>query len=85
MILKLGQHSRFVDFIVRGEADETFPRLVETLKGSKSPSVLPGITYRSGAGTVRTADASVVTDLDGLPMPAFHLWRGLANLSLLVN
>jgi radical SAM superfamily enzyme YgiQ (UPF0313 family) len=67
----------FVDFIVRGEADATFPRLLEILDGSGSPAALPGITYRSSTGTVRTADASVVTDLDGLPMPAFHHWRGL--------
>jgi radical SAM superfamily enzyme YgiQ (UPF0313 family) len=67
----------FVDFIVRGEADETFPRLLETLDRSRSPAALPGITYRSSARAVRTTDASVVTDLDGLPMPAFHLWHGI--------
>jgi radical SAM superfamily enzyme YgiQ (UPF0313 family) len=73
----------FVDFIVRGEAEETFPRLLETLESSKSPAALPGVTYRSGAGMVRTADASVVTDLDSLPDPAIHLWHGLEEYRFL--
>jgi radical SAM superfamily enzyme YgiQ (UPF0313 family) len=74
-----------VDFIVRGEADETFPRFLETLEGCESPASLPGISYRTGGVALRTADAPAVMDLDSLPMPAFHLWdgiRGCAHLSL---
>lgn len=75
----------FIDFVVRGEADETFPQLLETLDGSKSPITLPGITCRSDTGIIRTDDAPVVKNLDCLPMPAFHLWHGLdgcRNISL---
>jgi len=65
---------RFVDLIVRGEADETFPRLLGALGGSEPLAGLAGITYRSVGGTKRTVDAPVVVDLDRLPTPAFHLW-----------
>ncbi len=67
----------FVDLIVRGEADETFPRLLDGLEGSEPPTGFAGITYRSGGRAVRTADAPVVEDLDRLPMPAYHLWPGI--------
>ncbi len=64
----------FVDLIVRGEADETFPRLLYALGNSEPLAGMVGITYRSAGSTVRTADAPVVTDLDSLPTPSFHFW-----------
>lgn len=66
-----------VDFVVRGEADETFPKLLEILDRSKAPDELRGITFRRGAHAIRTPDAPVVADLDSLPLPAFHLWKGV--------
>jgi len=65
----------FVDVIVRGEAEMTLPRLLEELDGgSAGLARLDGITYRDGANVVRNRNAPVITDLDGLPLPAFHLY-----------
>ncbi len=64
----------FVDLIVRGEADETFPRLLDLFGNREEVAGIPGITYRDGGRAVRTADAPVVDDLDALPTPAYRLW-----------
>jgi len=69
----------FVDFVLRGEADQTLPLLVSELSGGRRFSSVPGLTWRSPFGPVRNVDAPVIQDLDSLPLPAFHLTRELAN------
>jgi radical SAM superfamily enzyme YgiQ (UPF0313 family) len=69
---------RFVDMIVRGEAEESFPQLVRALaleraKGAKAAAEIPGITLRRGGEIVRNPDAPLIADLDSLPHPAWHL------------
>jgi hypothetical protein len=71
----------FVDLIVRGEAEETFPRLLEELNKPESPAGMKGITYRSNGKVVRAASAPVVENLDRLPTAAYHLWRGIDECS----
>jgi len=64
-----------VDLVVRGEADVTFPTLLDFLS-SPDPSGLeglPGITFRRGDEVIRNPNAPVVQDLDCLPLPAFDL------------
>ena len=63
-----------IDMIVRGEAEETLPRLLETLSDRKSCDRLSGITFREGAKIVRLPNAPVINDLDSLPLAAFHLY-----------
>jgi radical SAM superfamily enzyme YgiQ (UPF0313 family) len=70
------EHFPFVDFIVRGEADETFPQLLDALSSSNSServSSMFGITFRCGDRINRTSNAPVIGDLDSLPLPAYHL------------
>jgi radical SAM superfamily enzyme YgiQ (UPF0313 family) len=63
-----------VDAIVRGEADDTFPRLVELIESRDDRwGALPGLTFRRGGGIVRNPNSAVVEDLDRLPLPAFDL------------
>lgn len=65
-----------VDFVLRGEAEVTLPQLLEVVsRGRAGAELVGGLTYRDGAGGVtRRPNAPVVTDLDGLPMPAYHLY-----------
>jgi radical SAM superfamily enzyme YgiQ (UPF0313 family) len=63
----------FVDLIVRGEADETLLRVLQTGVRSPALALVPGITFRSGGSVVRNPEAPVVMDLDALPFPAFDL------------
>lgn len=69
----------FVDYVLRGEADETLPLFLDALPGGRNFASVPGLTWRSPFGPVRNASASAIQDLDLLPLPAFHLTGELAN------
>jgi radical SAM superfamily enzyme YgiQ (UPF0313 family) len=64
----------FIDLVVRGEAEQTLPDLVDALAGNSPLSTIPGLTFRRDGDVVRNPDASVILDLDSLPFPAFHLF-----------
>jgi radical SAM superfamily enzyme YgiQ (UPF0313 family) len=66
----------FIDFVVRGEADESFPALLEALSGSGKIDDVQGLSYRRNGAPVRTPNAAPILDLDALPLPAFHLFPG---------
>ncbi|HEX8070183.1 MAG TPA: radical SAM protein [Pyrinomonadaceae bacterium] len=64
-----------VDFIVRGEAEESFPALLDAIQsGAGGFESIMGITFRRGGEVVRNPNAPVIHDLDSLPLPAFHLY-----------
>lgn len=70
----------YVDFVVRGEADETFPALLDAISGDALGEGwynIPGITFRRGDEVIRNPNAPVVHDLDRLPLPALHLDRDI--------
>jgi radical SAM superfamily enzyme YgiQ (UPF0313 family) len=64
----------FIDIVVRGEAEQSLPDLMEALTEERSLGAIPGITFRQDGEIVRNADAPLVLDLDALPFPAFHLF-----------
>ena len=71
----------WVDTIVRGEADRTFPELIACLRDGQPWTHIPGLTYRVGDQIQRNPDAPLVC-LDELPMPAYHLYP-LDNFNLI--
>jgi anaerobic magnesium-protoporphyrin IX monomethyl ester cyclase len=50
-----------VDAIVRGEGDITFRELIRRFEAGSEPRDVPGLSYRSAAGFVRTPNRSVST------------------------
>ena len=66
------RHFPWIDIIVRGEGERTFPVLVRRIEDQKSFDDLPGLTFRAGSKIQRNKDAELVEDLDSLPMPAAH-------------
>ncbi|MBZ5530310.1 MAG: B12-binding domain-containing radical SAM protein [Acidobacteriia bacterium] len=66
----------WIDLVVRGEAEQTLPELVDALTAGRSLAEIPGITFRGNGdgGIVRNPEAPLVADLDALPFPAFHLF-----------
>jgi radical SAM superfamily enzyme YgiQ (UPF0313 family) len=66
----------FIDLVVRGEAEQTLPDLVDALAADRPLAPIPGITFRrtEGGEIVRNPAAPLVADLDALPFPAFHLF-----------
>jgi radical SAM superfamily enzyme YgiQ (UPF0313 family) len=62
------------DMIVRYEADETFPAVLERLDGRCFDAV-PGLSWRTTDGTLRfTEGAPKIADLDTLPIARYELY-----------
>jgi len=59
-----------VDFIVRGEGEETLLELLRYfLTGRGQPSVIRGLAYREGEGIVLTPERPLLPDLSVIPFP----------------
>jgi len=67
-----------IDYVVRGEADQTFPSLLKAVAGGEDPGCIPGLTFRRASEVVRNPNAPAVLDLDSLPLPAFDLYPDVA-------
>ena len=63
----------FVDFILRGEAEESLPWLLDELAGQGRMDRVPGLTYRAKGQPRRNPNAPVIRNLDALAAPAYHL------------
>jgi ribosomal peptide maturation radical SAM protein 1 len=71
---ELHRRFAFVDAVCSGEADESFPALLEALDAGASPAGVRGVVFREQGRTVATGPAALVRDLDGLPLPDFDPW-----------
>src|SRR6185369_11151272 len=54
----------FIDFVLRGEAEESLPRFLDELQGNRHFGNVHGLTYRSPFGVSRAPDAPAIDDLD---------------------
>lgn len=61
-----------VDYIVRGEGEETLPRLLACLNEGDDPGTIPGLAFKRDGRIVVTASAKQIVNLDGLN-PAWDL------------
>lgn len=59
-----------IDYIVKGEGEETLPELVHTLVAGGDVRKVPGLFGRSGSVVWETPDRPSVENLDTLPWPA---------------
>ena len=62
-----------VDYIVRGEGEETLAELVRSLLLEMDPIEVRGIALRSRGRTQINEDRPFICDLNSLPYPAYHL------------
>jgi radical SAM superfamily enzyme YgiQ (UPF0313 family) len=69
----------FVDVVVRGEAEEILPQVIQAGARLDSLGAIAGIAFRDHGRIVRTPDPRSPPDLDGLPLPAYHLWPRLPH------
>ena len=69
----------FVDFVVRGEAEQSLPALITAIAAGTSSSRhsrgYPPRRRQDRAG----AERPIIPDLDDIPLPAFHLYPELKN------
>jgi anaerobic magnesium-protoporphyrin IX monomethyl ester cyclase len=62
-----------VDFVLRGEAEFSFARLVETIEKKGPISDIKGLSYRKDGQITHNPDTDFIEDLDRLPFPARDL------------
>jgi len=62
-----------VDYVVRGEGEETLYELLESLESDRDIARVCGLAFRKHGRTIVTALRPVMKDLDALPMPAWDL------------
>jgi len=58
-----------VDYVVRGEADETLPLLLEALRDKRDVAGIKGVSWRKDGKVVHNPEATFVQDLDSVPFP----------------
>ncbi|MCG2712337.1 MAG: B12-binding domain-containing radical SAM protein [Candidatus Omnitrophica bacterium] len=70
----LKQHA-FIDFIIRGEPEYTIRELIEALSGNQKVKFenIKGISFRFQGEIIKNQDRELITNLDDLPIPAWHL------------
>jgi anaerobic magnesium-protoporphyrin IX monomethyl ester cyclase len=56
------------DLVLRGDGEESFPNLCQTLQRNQSLTGLPGLSYRE-RGKIIQGQPQVIKDLDSLPFP----------------
>lgn len=64
-----------VDFVVRGEGEETSLELLEAVKEGKDLAAIKGLVFRAGGKVIETPERPPIQDIDALPFPAHHLMR----------
>ncbi len=65
----------FVDFVLAGEADNSFPQFVNEQQNENPDfSKIPGLSYRNGSGIIQQNKLNgAILNLDDLPIPAYNL------------
>jgi anaerobic magnesium-protoporphyrin IX monomethyl ester cyclase len=61
----------YIDFIVRGQGEQTFRELLDVLDGTRAPAAVAGLGFREGDAPVLTEERRWVSP-DQLPAPPYH-------------
>ncbi len=72
---KILNNYRFIDFIIKGEGEISFTKLVENLNNREELRKIKGITFFDGDEMVNN-EAEIIQDLDSLPFPDRSLVDG---------
>ena len=69
--------NRFVDFLIRGEGEQTFLELIQTLiAGAKSYEEIEGLSFKKNGDIINNDPRKLLQDLHSLPIPDRSLlWR----------
>ena len=76
----------FVDAIVRGEAEISFPELIRAFEKQISLDSVDGITFRTEDRVTRNPDRKLIENLDSLPVsdytfvPPLHVYRDACGI-----
>ncbi|MEN6350586.1 MAG: B12-binding domain-containing radical SAM protein [Syntrophomonas sp.] len=63
------EKNQWIDYIVRGEGEETLKELLEVLYQGKHPGEIMGISYRDNGMIFENPDRPLISALDKIPFP----------------
>lgn len=67
------QESKSIDFVIRGEGENVFENLLDSLRKDGDPKEVKGITYRIGDKIATNPPEGLIKNVDDIPMPALDL------------
>jgi len=85
MGIELLRRFELVDYVFLGEADLTFPPVVEALIAGEEPDLPPGVIGRESTDVAPDPALFMTRDMDGLPYPDFDDYFARAERSPLEN
>jgi radical SAM superfamily enzyme YgiQ (UPF0313 family) len=62
----------FIDYVIKGEGEETTVELVKRLKNGKELKYVRGIVYREKGKLRMNPPRHLIAELDSIPLPAYH-------------
>ena len=65
-------NAKYVDFVVRGQGEDTLLELLEALRGKRSFDSIDGLSYKDGFGLHRTNRERNMRGPDSFPWSPFH-------------
>jgi radical SAM superfamily enzyme YgiQ (UPF0313 family) len=63
------KENTFIDYVIRGEGEETFHELLLSWQNDHDLNQIDGISFRYGENIVNNPDRKLIHDLDWLPYP----------------
>ncbi|KAA0016746.1 MAG: B12-binding domain-containing radical SAM protein, partial [Thermoplasmata archaeon] len=63
----------YIDFIVRGEGEITFKKLIDALEKNKDPLNILGLSINLGDKVKNNPPRPLIKDVDTIPMPSYDL------------
>lgn len=63
-----------VDFVIRGEGENTLSELYDCINQNKSLDGVRGISYKKSGRSVHNPDRELINDLDTIPFPSWELF-----------
>ncbi|QND61852.1 B12-binding domain-containing radical SAM protein [Mesorhizobium huakuii] len=79
------QRFEAIDFVVRGEGEETFAEAICALERGVTLSGIAGLTWRDRLDVAHNTDRKVIEDLDTLPIPDFAAYSGIRDAALYLD
>lgn len=74
---------QYGDYVIRGEAEKSFPALVQALEDGSDLSDISNLVYQDGEQIVHNEREQYCPDLDTLPTPDLNLLQGRDNLQII--
>jgi len=65
----------FVDFVVRGEGEDAFPRLLDAIGSGQGYAAIPGLCWRDAGTAVANREQRVPLPAGRIPVPDYADWK----------